>query len=154
MEMFLHFSRPTENQKDTIPESIAAQWIPGRFYIIFWKRAALIFYRGYRLPEYHRSVCFPWIPSQYVNTKCTEEWLGIQNWFSLQVSIRRIKKEHQTHAHRSWACTLDVLHIRYYFDCLLCSQYRLTRLAFQKPQKHLILFKIGDPQFALSAQIP
>ena len=45
MEIIMYFSRPTENQKDTIPESIAAQWIPGRFYIIFWKRAALIFYR-------------------------------------------------------------------------------------------------------------
>ena len=45
MEIILCFSRPTENQKDTIPESIAAQWIPGRFYIIFWKRVALIFYK-------------------------------------------------------------------------------------------------------------
>ena len=42
---FLRSSRPAENQKETIPESIAAQWIPGRFFIIFWKRAALIFYR-------------------------------------------------------------------------------------------------------------
>ena len=41
----MYFSRPTENQKDTIPESIAAQWIPGGFYIILGKRVALIFYR-------------------------------------------------------------------------------------------------------------
>ena len=45
MEIILRFLRPTEDQKDTIPESIAAQWVPGRFCIIFWKRAALIFYR-------------------------------------------------------------------------------------------------------------
>ena len=45
MENILRFSRPTENQKETIPESIAAQWGPGYFYIIFWKRVALIFYR-------------------------------------------------------------------------------------------------------------
>ena len=43
--MFLHFSRPTENQKEAIPESIAVQWIPGFFCIIFWKWVALIFYR-------------------------------------------------------------------------------------------------------------
>ena len=35
MEMILRFSRPTENKKETIPESIAAQWVPGCFYIIF-----------------------------------------------------------------------------------------------------------------------
>ena len=45
MENILRFSRPTENQKETIPESIAAQWGPGYFYIIFWKWVALIFYR-------------------------------------------------------------------------------------------------------------
>ena len=41
----MYFSHPTENQKETIPESIAAQWGPGYFYIIFWKWVALIFYR-------------------------------------------------------------------------------------------------------------
>ena len=45
MENILRFSRSTENQKETIPESIAAQWGPGYFYIIFWKWVALIFYR-------------------------------------------------------------------------------------------------------------
>ena len=45
MEIVMYFSRPRQNQKETIPESIAAQWVPGRFCIIFRKRAALIFYR-------------------------------------------------------------------------------------------------------------
>lgn len=35
VEIVLHFSRPTQDQKETIQESIAAQWIPGCFYIIF-----------------------------------------------------------------------------------------------------------------------
>ena len=46
MEIILRFSRPKEDQKETIPEAIAAQWLPGLFYIILWKRVALIFYRA------------------------------------------------------------------------------------------------------------
>ena len=41
MENILRFSRPTENQKETIPESIAAQWIPGVFLHHFLKASCL-----------------------------------------------------------------------------------------------------------------
>ena len=41
---FAFFASHGESERNN-PESIAAQWIPGCFYIFFWKRVALIFYR-------------------------------------------------------------------------------------------------------------